>query len=390
MAAVGGNNNVGYIYTGAEGEVIPREATHIIVLAKIIPANAFRRHPNISEVLCLDVKKIEKYAFYWCPNLRRVRMCGVKILADAVFCGCEALTDVECGKLEIIGKGAFYDCKSLRSINLLSARIVQAKAFAFCDVLSNVKFGSKLERIEGAVFGYCTALERITIPMKDGVISRCDIFFRCQNLRHVDLVEGELHETIAALQLFTEWRDDMNEEIDSINQILPNASAGKWDEERTFDAGRKAQAIRSWIKSVLGKIDHYKAELVGVAVTTLQLDLPQDLVRSNIFPFLALPSHILDGKNHQVVVGDGDEERVDEHEGNEVGRGNHLEEDGQEDVEERDSDREENEVSPTGIILIEILLFYWLIVWGTFSLMRGMPFASPVLVSALVTWQVQK
>eukprot|EP00985_Skeletonema_marinoi_P002561 scaffold1057_cov203-Skeletonema_marinoi.AAC.9 len=50
----------------------------------------------------------------------------------------------------------------------------------------------------------------------------------CANLKHADLVEGEVHETIAAL-LLEEWRNDMNEEINSINHILPDTPAGDYE-----------------------------------------------------------------------------------------------------------------------------------------------------------------
>ena len=401
-----------YIYTGAVGEVIPLEATHVIVLAKIVPAHAFRRHPNIIEVHChWDVKKIEEGAFFDCRNLRRVIMPGVKEVQARAFWDCEALTDVECGKLELIGYVAFFHCKSLGSINLPSARIVEDAAFHGCSALVDTKFGNKLERIGNKAFGVCSSLERLTIPLKDGIITADNTFTLCRKLKEVNLVEGEVHETIAALPL-EDWRNDMNEEIDSINQILPSADAGEWDcDSKSVVSGEKSKAIGRWIRSVFGKIDHYKArhqQVMDVAATTLQLDLPQDIVRINIFPFLALPPHLLDGENYQVEVGNGDEERVgvDEHEGDEVGRGDHFEEDGQDEEreeqevdevgrdnhleEELGSDHEENKVSPPRIIVMEILLFYWLVIWGSFSLMRGMPFASPVLVSALVTWQVRK
>ncbi|KAK1733619.1 hypothetical protein QTG54_015662 [Skeletonema marinoi] len=53
-----------------------------------------------------------------------------------------------------------------------------------------------------------------------------NVFQGCGNLKHVDLVEGAiLHETIAAL-LLEEWRDDMNEEMASIKQILSTTPAG--------------------------------------------------------------------------------------------------------------------------------------------------------------------
>ena len=86
--------------------------------------------------------------------------------------------------------------------------------------MTDVKFGSKLERIKWRVFSGCVSLDRITIPLKDGLIPHRDTFGGCENLKHVDLVEElELQETIDAL-LQEEWRSDMNEEIDSINEIL--------------------------------------------------------------------------------------------------------------------------------------------------------------------------
>ena len=103
-------------------------------------------------------------------------------------------------------------------------------------------------------------LERITIPFKDGIITDDGIFSECDNFNRIDLVEGELHETIAALHL-EEWRNDMNKEIDLINRILPDASARIYDDDgSSLDAGEKDVVVRAWIRSVLGKIAHYKAE----------------------------------------------------------------------------------------------------------------------------------
>jgi len=119
-----------------------------------------------------------------------------------------------------------------------------------------------------------------------------NIFQGCGNLKHVDLVEGAiLHDTIDAL-LLKEWRNDMNEEMASINQILPTTPAGNVFSHE--DAGGKAEAIRSWIRSVHHKIVQYKAQhqsYVNEAATTLQLALPSDIVIKNVLPFLELPSY---------------------------------------------------------------------------------------------------
>jgi len=117
-------------------------------------------------------------------------------------------------------------------------------------------------------------------------------------LNHVDLVEGELlHETIAALQL-EEWRNDMHDEIDTINQILPTTDVGEpWYD----DVGEKARTIRSWIRSLLGKIIEYKAHhqrIMDEAATTLQLALSQDVLANHVLPFLELPSHTFELEIH--------------------------------------------------------------------------------------------
>eukprot|EP00985_Skeletonema_marinoi_P031969 scaffold37949_cov205-Skeletonema_marinoi.AAC.2 len=216
-------------------------------------------------------------------------MPGVEIVEEDAFYNCPALTYVECGKLEIIKISVFQYCTSLGSIDLPSATIVETEAFLGCEALTDVKFGSKLESIKRKAFLDCPFLERITIPLKDGMITHDNTFTGCDNLKQVDLVEGPAHETIAALQL-EEWRNDMNEEINSINQILPTASAGGY-----YDVGGMARAIRTWIRSVLRKIVHYKAEhqrlLDEEIATTLQLALPQDIVMKNVLPFLELPSY---------------------------------------------------------------------------------------------------
>eukprot|EP00986_Skeletonema_menzelii_P009325 scaffold4219_cov142-Skeletonema_menzelii.AAC.8 len=136
----------------------------------------------------------------------------------------------------------------------LDMTIVPQGAFAEHPNIIEVICHESVEQINGAAFAEseCPSLRRVIMP-------------------RVNLVEGEVHAIIAALHL-EEWRNDMKQEIDSINQILSNTPAGDHDD----DIGEKAQAIRTWIRSVLGKIDHYKAEhqsLMNEATTLLELAL---------------------------------------------------------------------------------------------------------------------
>ena len=298
-----------YTFTGRE--VIPDHVTHVLIdkALKFVPARAFYCHPSIQEVICHDgVEKIERDALFCCFSLRRVIMPGVKIIEHSAFIGCEALEYVECGKLEIIRSDAFRCCQSLRSINLPSARIIGEDSFGLCKALVDVKFGCMLETIGEGAFRCKHSLKRITTPLKNGLFTSDDIFQTCENLNQVDLVEAvELHEIVAALQL-EEWRNDMNEVINSINQILPDASAGYYDSREGEDyPGEKARVIRQWISTVLGKIIRYQAEhqrILDASATILHFALPHDIVMNSILPFLELPPHTFEEE-------DEDEEESD-------------------------------------------------------------------------------
>ena len=286
----------------------------IFVLARVVRRSAFSEHPNIVEVICHEiVEEIEISAFNLCRSLRRVIIPNIKKIVDpTVFACCHRLKYVECSNLEIIGDTTFGWCRSLKNINLPSARIVERWAFIGCRALTNVKFGSKLERIEESAFSNCKSLERITIPLKDGLFSDDNIFQGCTNLHQVDLIVGELHETIAALH-FREWRNDMNEEIDSINQILLNASSGGWDDDHGREGfpGEKAREIRRWIRSVLDKIIHYQDEhqrLLNEAATILEYALPNDVVMKKVLPFLNLPSYHFEVEDEEDEYYDSDDD----------------------------------------------------------------------------------
>eukprot|EP00984_Skeletonema_dohrnii_P027262 scaffold16761_cov72-Skeletonema_dohrnii-CCMP3373.AAC.1 len=262
--------------------VIPPGVTRVRIHESltVIPAYAFNGNIDIEEVEChVGVKTVKERAFQDCPFLRRVIMRGVEVVEHGAFAECYALTDVECDKLERIERCAFGSCRFLRSINLPSAEIVGVGAFAGCTALTNVKFGKELESIGDGAFVDCTSLERITIPLKDDMITADNIFTGCKKLKQVDLVEGEiLRDTIDAL-LLDEWRNNMKDEIGVINQILPNTSAG--DNKRG-----KARAMRMWIRSVLHNIIRYKYQhrsLLNEYATAVQHAFPKDIVLNNSF-----------------------------------------------------------------------------------------------------------
>ena len=348
-----------YMITGEDGEVIPENATHVSVhpSVKVIPKRLFCWHPNIVELVCHDgVIKIEEEAFYGCPLLKRVILKGVEEVEWGAFSMCDALEYVECDKLEIIGEYAFDECRSITSINVPSAKIVRAGAFCACPALVGVDFGRKLESIGRGAFYNCRSLQRITFPLKNGLIIHDNLFQGCNSLKRVDLIDREvLQQTIDAL-LWEEWKNDMNSELLSIDQILPNECAG------SIHDGGKALVIRRWITNVLRKIIYYKVEhrrLLNEAVSRLQLALPHDIVMNNVVPFLTLPHHKFDGEEeinerddcnesidetYSSVVDSNEEDEEDNHDGSQgaTDTGEEGKQEGANDEERRKRRRTEN------------------------------------------------
>ena len=217
-------------YGGVRSIILPN-ITHLSICQSLtfIPQFAFYYHPDIIELNChKNVKRIEGRAFTKCISLKRLIMPGVEEVEIDAFGDCEAVEHLECDKLKTIRLYAFSSCVSLSSIDLPSVESVEGGAFIDCEALRDVKFGKSLDTLEAEAFCICPSLERITIPLKEGLIGHDSVFTECGKLKRVDLVEDiVLLETMAAL-LLDEWRQDMRNVIDSINRILPNPQHTSW------------------------------------------------------------------------------------------------------------------------------------------------------------------
>jgi hypothetical protein len=262
----GGDDDDVFVYTGGEQEV-PFGVKRVRIAENVdtIAEGAFYDCELIEVVGHNRLKKIEREAFSGCWCLRWVKqMTGLIEIEEHAFDCCTALSDIDFTKLEIIGYGAFIDCESLKSINMPSIKRIGEYAFRQCDALTDLVFGTDLERIDGSTFFECTALRSITIPLKDNLIIHNTAFNLCDNLSRVDTLAGVVHNTISSLHMES-WRNEMEDEIDSINQTLPNTPA--------FE---KAEAIQRWVARVIGRIEHYKSEhlmLLKEAMTLLELTL---------------------------------------------------------------------------------------------------------------------
>jgi hypothetical protein len=200
-----------------------------------------------------------------------MKMTGVKEIEHEAFYHCFALSELDFDKLEIIGSYAFVTCKSFRSINMPSIRRIGPGTFQNC-ALTDAVFGEKLGRIGGYAFYGCTSLRRIVIPLKDGLIIGNIAFNLCDNLSKVETIDGGIHKTISSLHMKS-WRDEMEEEIGTINQTLSNTQANE-----------KATAIQQWITRVLNRMEHYKSGheiILKEAMALLELALWKANLREN-------------------------------------------------------------------------------------------------------------
>jgi hypothetical protein len=262
----GDNDNDVFVYMGGNQRV-PEDVTHVRVhkSVKIIRGRAFMGCRNLVSIEMHDgVEIIEKYAFWGCKFLRGIKLPGVRVIEESAFYNCTALVDVEFGdKLETIEGKAFYCCDSLKNIKIPKVRFIGERAFQFCDQLTEVELSEDLGTIEECAFITCTRLRRIAIPLKNNMLDGEYVFSNCINLSQVDLVGG-IHKTISSL-LLESWRSEMSDDIDRINQDLPNTP--------TIE---KSAAIQLWMETVIERIEHYKSEhyrLLKEFTTLLELAL---------------------------------------------------------------------------------------------------------------------
>eukprot|EP00984_Skeletonema_dohrnii_P017301 scaffold7856_cov72-Skeletonema_dohrnii-CCMP3373.AAC.5 len=270
----GGDGDRGiFIYMGGE-QVVPEDVTHVRIdkSVEVIEDNAFNGCWDLEQVDTHDgIRKVGMSAFHKCVSLRSIVLRSAVEIDDMAFLGCENLTDVKFGdKLETIGKWAFDECTSLVHLKLPFIITVKSGAFKYCKALTSIELSVRLETIELNAFYGCERLRHIAIPLKRDLFlfdprrHKYTQFGDCDLLTTVDLVGGTHNKTLSSLHMES-WRTEMIEEINRINQVLPN-----------IDRQRKTAAIKEWMVSVIDKMGHYKAEhhrYVKEAVTLLELAL---------------------------------------------------------------------------------------------------------------------
>ena len=231
-----GDDDVFVYMGGLIPEHLKETITHVRIhkSVKIIRSNAFQDCVHLVSIEMHDGVEITKnYAFSGCISLREIKLPGVRVIEEWAFSYCEVLTEVEFGdKLDII-QGFAFAGTDLRIVKILKVRVIGSYAFAGCEQLMEVELSEDLETIGDNAFYDCS-FRRIALPLKDNLL-HVDAFYECDDLSQVALIGG-IHKTISSL-LLDSWINEMKDEIDSINQVLPNTDTN--DKTWAIDDGWK-------------------------------------------------------------------------------------------------------------------------------------------------------
>ena len=219
-----------FVYSGGRA---PQHVTHVVIdkSVEVIEDNAFKDCHHLVQVETHDgIRRVSDKAFFRCKSLRRINLRSAVEIGKSAFCRCVNLVSVEFGETVEIGLMAFWGCENLERLNFTSIIITGKGSFSYCEALTDIEFSERLETIREGAFVGCHRLRRIAIPLKRGLFSfnvnlqKYNQFDRCDQLTTVDLV-GEAHtKTISSLHMES-WRTEMEEEINRINQVLPNTPA---------------------------------------------------------------------------------------------------------------------------------------------------------------------
>ena len=193
------------------------------------------------------IEGIGKEAFANCATLKGIDLTNVRVVDEMAFSCCYNLETLKnSSQLEKIGVQAFLDCSSLGGVDLPLVRVIEASGFAGCTNMKYVNLGKCMEALERSAFYYCTSLKWLRFDLGDKKISiASEVFDCCRQLTSIELAQS-VHEFISSLGL-AQWQDDINQEVDQINNALPD-----------LNSSQKSVELSQWIHTIQSKIKCYK------------------------------------------------------------------------------------------------------------------------------------
>lgn len=109
-------------------------------------------------ILPKSVKKIDKYAFAYCPNLKEVIAPGVENCGIYAFDNCESLMNIEMPNLTYANTGVFRNCTSLTNAKLGILYEIDNHAFYGCESLMELNSHIQKENWAVNTFYNCNSL----------------------------------------------------------------------------------------------------------------------------------------------------------------------------------------------------------------------------------------
>ena len=196
-------------------EIVESENGNIVIIpegVEEIDNQAFQGRSDIVEIrLPSTLKKINKGAFTYCENLKKINLPNsiesignlafynclgleeivlpekLKTIENETFARCENLKLIKFPKeLTEIKSSSFKDCFSLKEIECPEALTrIGTSAFSNCKNLENIKFSSNLESIAESSFLNCLSLKELNLPESLVEISD-NAFAYCKSLKNVN------------------------------------------------------------------------------------------------------------------------------------------------------------------------------------------------------------
>ena len=168
--------------------IIPSTVTHDgkTYTVTSIGADAFRNSSELTEVvLPSTIKRIERFAFSYCSNLR-----SINIGRAVTFIGTAAFN--ECTALDVVNIEDLAAWCTVELENYLSSPLTNGRLFVNGQEVQDLVIPESVQQVNNDVFGMCRSLKSVTIPGSLSIIGE-DAFWGCENLRSVT-VNGRVDE----------------------------------------------------------------------------------------------------------------------------------------------------------------------------------------------------
>ena len=151
--------------SGVTNITIPTQIDDMDVVS--IGWGAFSENETLTSVTMESVEKVDRYAFYSCPNLKWVYAPKLFEINGDAFRKCNKLSDITIAQIKkdsgYIDSSAFAYCISIKSLNVGNIKRIGMDAFLNCTALENID-GSLVSSVYYSAFEGCIKLTSIDMP----------------------------------------------------------------------------------------------------------------------------------------------------------------------------------------------------------------------------------